>query len=382
MPLYRLPPWNMRTLPTVMLAEEHNWALQLIGVPAAWQTTRGAYPGGKVKILSIDTGVQVDPFTHKADHPALAGQLKLARNFTNSPFGYGDQNGHGTATIALMAAKKSGMIEGVCPEAEFYVAKALGDDGSGDNRWIANAIRWGDEELDVDIISFSGGSQERDDEVLGAIAAFNQRREQRFFIAAAGNDGERTNDVDWPAASELTVAVGAINQYGVVARFSSRGAAVDVAAPGEGVPSAALRSRFGVFDGTSFAAPLMAGVAALLLAKHRLPGAHATPLRNHADLIAHLQAVAKRVGDLDGNTYPILRADEMLARDDQPPQSPPPVRRGLSLGPFVWNMPAKQGDLISIGIRDDSPPDERENAAKSVAAMFENMAMVCDQKSQ
>lgn len=377
--VYRLPPWRMRKS---MLALDVgvDWAAELMGLYAAWKTTRGAYPGGKVRFLSIDTGVQCDRHTFKSNHPDLLGQLKAAKDFTGSPFGYCDVNGHGTATVGLIAGKNDGLnIEGVCSDGEFYIAKALGDDGTGDNTWISRAIDWG-RDLDVDIITFSGGSDERDDEVIQAMERFLSGRDQRFMVAAAGNNG-KTNGVNWPAAHPDCLAVGAIDRNGVATDFSSRGAEVDIAAPGKDVRSCALDSKWGLFDGTSFSAPLVAGAVGLLLAKHRMPGNHATPLNNITQLRHHLNAIARHVTDLDGNSYPIARADEMLAADDAPPIVPEKPRKALRIGPFRWSMPARGDDLISLGVADDAPADERNNAAATLSAMMESLAMVVDSKT-
>lgn len=351
-PIYRIPPWRQRT--TILTLDERlDWSLEMIGAPEAWKRTRGAWKDPdtgetkKVRILIIDTGVQVGP-DGRCNHPDLSGNLASGIDFTGSPFGIGDHQGHGTATTSLIGAKNDGAgIIGVASEAKIDHAKALGDDGTGENRWIARAVDYG-HDIDADIISFSGGSAVDDPVLRDAIERFVAHRAQRFFIAAAGNDG-LPNSVNFPAAYPFVLAVGAVDRNKVTALFSSRGDQVDIAGPGVGVKCAAIGSRWGAFDGTSFACPIVAGTAALLLAKHRGKKTHNTPLNTIEDLIGHLKASAIKTDDPTGTGWGIVNAGDMLARDDEPeaPKTPIVERR---VGPFVFHMPARPGDFASVGL--------------------------------
>jgi hypothetical protein len=376
MSLYRTPRWTM-TNAFSTLEQVLDWPIAMVRAPDAWKKTRGTWRKqdgtiGRVKILVIDTGTKTDLATGRANHPDLVGAYIGGRNFTDSPYGLDDRNGHGTATSALICANNNETgIVGIASEADVWIAKALGDDGSGLNSWIAAAVRWGDE-LDVDIISFSGGSPAPDPELWAAIDQFLGRRKQRFFIAAAGNDGT-DNSVDFPASHPQVLAVASVNKSGVTSRFSSRGDEVDCAVPGEGVRSCNRDGDYGLFNGTSFACPIAAGIVALALAWHRDElVAHRSPLDTFDDLIAHISQAAKASEDPMGQGHGFLLADQMLPNETEPDTKP---IYSVDVGPFVWSMPAKAGDLASIGLKADATPEVRAAATNSITGMLNGLAL-------
>ncbi len=277
---FRLPPYRVESV-TIALAETVDWGLSNYQIPQQWRDTRGQ----GVRVAVLDTGVE-------EQHPDLKDSIDEARDFTGSMFGPSDRAGHGTHVAGTIGARRNqtGVI-GVAPECRLLIGKVLGDDGSGRDDQVAAGIDWACDS-GADILSMSLGSPQPS----AAIAAAIQRAvaKGKFVICAAGNSG-RPNSVDYPAKLPETVAVGAVDRHGRVARFSSQGDEVDICAPGEDVLSTYLNGSYAKLSGTSMATPFVSGVVALMLAKHRLNGGQ-SPIHNNQQLIAHLQKSATDAG--------------------------------------------------------------------------------------
>lgn len=282
MPQFELPPYRVEALFSAsQLSETVDWGLVINGIPDLWRATEGE----GVKVAVLDTGCQLD-------HPDLQSNLAGAQDFTRSRYGAGDAQGHGTHCCGVVAAIRNGAgVVGVAPKAKLLVGKVLGDNGMGDSRDIGKGIEWAVAN-GANVISMSLGGPEKDPWTAAAIKAANAAGV--FIIAAAGNDG-RSDSVNWPGRAVETIAVGAVDRNGRVTSFSSRGAQVDIAAPGQDVTSCYPTSRYAKLSGTSMATPFVAGVVALMLAKHRINGGQ-TPIKSADDLRAHLAKTAKDAG--------------------------------------------------------------------------------------
>jgi thermitase len=103
-----------------------EWNLPKIGAPTAWDRVGGA---AGIKVAVLDTGI--------ANHPDLTGRVTLAQDFTSSPSGSNDRNGHGTHVAGTIAANaNNGMgVVGVAWNASILNGKVLGDTGSRCRRW-------------------------------------------------------------------------------------------------------------------------------------------------------------------------------------------------------------------------------------------------------
>ncbi len=279
-PIFRLPPLRMEAA-VVSLAETIDWGLAANGIPSHWKATRGA----GVRVAVLDTGID-------SEHPDLAGAIDDARDFTASAIGPGDRHGHGTHVAGTIAARANGHgVIGIAPECRLLVAKVLGDDGSGTSEAVAAGIDWC-VEARADVLSMSLGAASPSAALRAAIE--RAIAAGKFVLCAAGHEGRRGR-INYPARWETTIAVGAVDRRGQVARFSSRGPQLDLCAPGENVLSTFAGGGYAKLSGTSMATPFVAGVVALMLAKHRAAES-ATPLRTNAELREHLARTATDAG--------------------------------------------------------------------------------------
>ncbi|MBE3636961.1 S8 family serine peptidase [Mangrovicoccus algicola] len=277
-----------------------------IDLPEAWETSRGA----GVLVAVIDTGIDYA-------HPDLAANIwinpgEIAGNridddgngFVDDLHGYDfvqndarpmDGHSHGThvaGTIAAVAGNGIGLA-GVAPEAELMAVRILGDDGTGS---VFDAIR-GIEYAALAgarIANCSWGGSSFPAALADAVRL--ARTEGMTVIAAAGN-GARNTDADphYPASlpASNVVSVAATTAADRLAEFSNYGiATVDVAAPGAQILSTLPGAGYGYMSGTSMAAPHVAGIAALILARDPLmrPEELRQRLIDSSDPVAELAA--------------------------------------------------------------------------------------------
>ena len=273
-------PWAIGTATTYM----SQWAPLALNLAEAQRRAIGA----GVRVAVLDTGID-------ASHPLLAGRLLPGHDFVdgdNDPAEGGSAVngawGHGTHVAGLVAL--------VAPGARIMPLRVLDADGFG-NAWVlAEAMLYA---LDPDgnpatddgahVINLSLGSLARtrlmdsiallaacapavpDDAVADRSDPGYRDDEQRcagsngaVVVAAAGNDANSSTK-QYPAAEGAygLLSVGASNAAGRLAGFSNFGPWIDLAAPGEGITSA-VPGGYGTWSGTSMAAPLAAGSAALL----------------------------------------------------------------------------------------------------------------------
>jgi len=290
---FELPKYTVEhTMQT--FSEVYDWGLRDLNVPEIHKKTLGE----GIKIAVVDSGES----SHFETKDATLG----AKNFSASP-GVADKNGHSTFCGGIIAARKNdeGVI-GVAPKAKLYFAKAMDDAGRGDPSALVKAINWSINQK-VDIISISAGMF-FDFKPLHRVVK-KAYKKNIIIVAAVGNTGTRQYDVAFPARYPEVIGVAAYDQRHRTAKFSSRGTNVSFAMPGVNIYSTYLDNQFCKMNGTSFACPIMSGICALILSKHR-SGPTTTPCDTPAQMLEHLKKYSKKLAskketgfgtvDLDG----------------------------------------------------------------------------------
>jgi subtilisin family serine protease len=342
-PIFTLPPYKVEQVFSTY-SETQDWGLKLMGIPNLWRLTKGS--GTKVAIL--DTGIATA-------HPDLKDGILKTKNFTNSRVGVSDVAGHGTHCAGIIGARENATgVIGVAPECGFLIGKVLGDDGSGNLLSVARGIDWAVEQ-GADIINMSLGSPTGHPDLEAAIN--RAVAAGVFVICAAGNEGPTLDTVGYPAMYTGTVSVGAIDQNKKIANFSSRGTRVDVCAPGVDILSDYPPRNLAKLSGTSMASPFVAGVVALMVAKHREFGKEdPKPLKTAADLIAVLHGTSIDAGPagFDPNYgFGIINPASLIPTKPAPV---PPIGRTLTLTASDLTQSGQEkvkafyGDLRDISI--------------------------------
>lgn len=242
-----------------------------INVLPAWNTYNVTGHGTVIGV--VDTGLN-------SLQPDLTSnyRIDLSRDFTEFS-GWqtydsipNDINGHGTEVAAVAAGADNAFGGlGVAPGAQLAGLKLLGSGGTQDIQ-IADALTYKNDDIDVFNNSW-GPTTWMAAGVANSIYALSEETIQgrdglgNVQIFAAGNSGHLEGNVNYNpfANNRNAIAVAAVDNKGDRAFFSTPGAAVLVSAPGYGVVSTDINGDPAVISGTSFAAPQVAGVVALML---------------------------------------------------------------------------------------------------------------------
>lgn len=234
---------------------DHNldsqWALSAIGLPDAWSITRGKQD---ILVAVIDSGVALS-------HPELTGRLVPGWDYVHDDAVPEDEHGHGTTVAGVIAANTDNgqQIAGVTWGTRVLPLKVLDQNGNGNDSDVALAII---EAADrgAQVINLSLGGEEASSTLQEAVDYAHNKGV--VIVAASGNEHA---PVLYPAACDGVIAVGATGEGGGIASFSNYGPEMDVVAPGDqilGISRDGWSTR--IVSGTSFAAPHVAGLAALL----------------------------------------------------------------------------------------------------------------------
>ncbi|MFD8869666.1 type VII secretion-associated serine protease mycosin [Streptomyces sp. NPDC059590] len=254
------------------------WSLQRVLLDQLWQDTKGIDKKTRrpVLVAVIDTGVDnKNPQLKEAVDTKLGFEVrksgKNALEKGKKGDGTDDLVGHGTKVAGIIAARpRSGTgFVGLAPEAKILPIRQNDEKGSGTTDTMADAI---DRAVakGARIINISQDTVKPLQANNNLQRAINDALEKDVVVvASAGNDGiDGKVKKTYPAAYEGVLAVGSSDRNNERAPFSQAGDFVGVAAPGVDMVSTVPGGGQCVDNGTSFSAPYVAGVAALIRAKH------------------------------------------------------------------------------------------------------------------
>ncbi|MEV4844215.1 type VII secretion-associated serine protease mycosin [Micromonospora matsumotoense] len=232
------------------------------------------YAPERIAPLTTGTGVTVAVIDSGVDrrHPQLRGRVLDGADFLD-PGGDGTRDcaGHGTGVASIIAAGEGAGVafRGLAPGARILpvrVSEQQVVEGRESGRTVsaadfARAVRWAVDH-DADVLNLSVVLYADHPAVRDAID-YAVRRDV-LVVAAAGNLHDGGDPLPYPAAYDGVLGVGAVTPAGARAQFSQVGTYVDLVAPGSDVLMAAPGQGHQRAEGTSYAAPFVAGTAALL----------------------------------------------------------------------------------------------------------------------
>lgn len=276
------------------------WGMKKIGMPVAWDLSTGS---AQIIIADIDTGVDRNHSDLAANMWTNSGEI-AGNNIDDDNNGYVDDvhgwdfanndndpmddHGHGTHTVGTIAGvgNNGTGIVGVNWTSKVMALKFLDANGSGNLDGAVKALKYS-ADMGARISSNSWGCGCHSFAIDDAVKYAHDRGQ--VVVAAAGNDHKNALDFS-PAGTDRAVTVGATNVNDNLACFSNNGEKIDVVAPGGdstrcgGISDYILSARaatnsmcpgastvggsYCIARGTSMAAPHVAGLAALLLAKN------------------------------------------------------------------------------------------------------------------
>lgn len=236
-----------------------QWHLARIGVLTPW---RARVTGSSVPVAVTDTGVQQIPDLWT---------IKGTSVFDGTP-NFQDVMGHGTVVASTAFAKYNNALQGcgVAPNAyPVYSVRISGPDGWATYSAMAKGIVWAaDHGARVVNLSYQGGNSS----TVATAARYLESTTQGVLVAAAGN---ANNELVGPDVPEI-VEVAATAPDDTKAWFSCFGARVDLSAPGVAIYASDSAGGFQAHNGTSFASPIVAGAAALIIRQGVMQGQNLT----------------------------------------------------------------------------------------------------------
>ncbi|MFG2117036.1 type VII secretion-associated serine protease mycosin [Streptomyces sp. NPDC048718] len=304
--------------------EGRPWSLQRVLLDQLWSQSTGK----GVRVAVIDTGVDVkNPQLTKAVDAGSGVNLipKDAKDANGNKLERGKENGttdtvgHGTKVAGIIAArpaKGSGFV-GLAPDATIIPIQQNDAEGRGTAETLAAAIQYAIAK-NANVINISQDTANAVKPTPLLQQAVDKALEKEIVVvASAGNDGLGGNvKPTYPASYEGVLAVAASDRNNERAAFSQSGDFVGVAAPGVDMISTVPGGGHCADNGTSFSAPYVAGLAALVKAKH--------PKWTQAQIVAQIEQTAERsVAGHDSRVgWGVVDPVRALTEDDKPIERP------------------------------------------------------------
>jgi thermitase len=281
-----------------------EWHLPKIAAPNAWSSTTGS---SSVIIAILDTGVD-------STHPELSPKIIQGWNFYDNNSDTRDVYGHGTAVAgSAAAASNNGMgVASVAWNCMLMPIRISDLNGYGSTSAMANGLTWAaDHGARVANISYRVSTSST---VSSAARYFGSKG--GVVTISAGNETSFDSTPDNPDV----ITVSATTSSDTLASWSNTGNNIDLASPGVSISTTNRGGGYGSWSGTSFSAPIVAGVAALVIS--------ANPSLTGSQIQDVLKQSADNLGAAGWDTQygwgRVNAANAVTLATGNPPPPPPP----------------------------------------------------------
>ncbi len=384
--------------------------MEQIGAPQAWDITLGSRD---VIVAVLDAGIDTDHEDLKQniwinEDERMNGLDDDRNGYIDDLFGWDfvshdngvgpDTNGflstgihHGTVVSGIIGASINNDLGsvGISPFVRIMPVKVMDNFGKGEVGDVIEGIRYAVNN-GANIINLSFSGPESSEALKEALRSAH--RAGVVVVVAAGNDNDKAESgnldffpkfpvcTDKNDSLDAVVGVGAVNRDDILAPFSNYGSCLDLVAPGVSMVSTLyheagstlFNSTFGgYFSGTSLAAPLVSGSAALLKALH--------PLWSNTDIISALYVTADAIdfknpsyiGKLGHGRLNLSRAMRVVFEDQKVVTTPQSnVPRVVETTPTKKSEPIRSGTLVvspqSQGLGEVRIFDEQQGFVRSL----------------
>jgi subtilisin family serine protease len=234
-----------------LLSEIIDWGVIDFDVPKLWQKNKG----DNITIMICDTGI--------SEHEDLKDNILYDKAISCIPNeDYIDIRGHGTMVAGVIAAEESGFgVIGVAPSSKIIPVKVFPTKSFINNQILENCLEYA-LKIKPDIINMSlGGQNPQSDKFVHLLKELYKLNIP--VVCAMGNFGEKYSC--YPAEYPETIGVTSYRKDRNISDFSSRSHDADFALPGEDILTTGLNNKYAIVKGTSFSAPFLSGIIAIIL---------------------------------------------------------------------------------------------------------------------